>query len=136
MKRFLAITLIISVFSNTTLAKVTRTDSCDLEATSRSFLSIHPHFQSSSPEMVSSFRSDRMHAREDGKHGTIQFVLLGSRTTNDKDLARYFFPFGKESLVVREDSDFEFEDTDLSTQHFNIFTSNENFHSRITIEPN
>ncbi len=133
MKRFFAVALIISVFSNAALAKVTRTDSCDLEATSRSFLSIHPHFQSSSPEMVSSFRSDRLHAREDGKHGTIQFVLLGSRTTNDKDLARYFFPFGKESLVITERA--AQEDTDILAQHFNIFTQNRNFKSRINIEP-
>ncbi len=133
MKRFFAVALIMSVFSNAILAKVSRVDSCDLEATSRSFLSIHPHFQSSSPEMVSSFRSDRMHAREDGKNGTIQFVLLGSRTTNDKDLARYFFPFGKDSLVVSEQ--FGQEDTDILSQHFNLFTQNQNFKSRISIKP-
>ncbi len=133
MKRSLSIILILSAASSVTLARKSCTDSCDLEAISQTFLSIHPHFQSNSPEMVSTFRDDRVHIREDGKQGAVQFVVFGGKTTNEDDLARYFFPFGKTSLIVT--SDFEdTEDFDIFGTHFNLFTQDK-FRSKITIEP-
>lgn len=137
MKRLLSVVLIMSIACNAALAKNSCADSCDFEETSQTFLAIHPHFQSSSPEMVSAFRDDRLHVREDGRHGTIQFALFGSRTTNDEDLARYFFPFGKTELIVDERIE-ELRpgvEADLLALHFNIFTTNSNFSSKISIEP-
>ncbi len=133
MKRSLSIILILSAVSSVALAKRSCADSCDLEAISQTFLSIHPHFQSNSPEMVSTFRDDRIHIREDGKHGAAQFVLFGSKTTNEDDLARYFFPFGKTSLIVSSNIE-DTEEFDIFTKHFNIFTT-QDIRSKISIEP-
>src|SRR5579872_141632 len=68
------------------------TNSCDVNATSRSYLDSRPLFQSASPEMVSGFRNSRLHDREDGKEGAFEIVILGSKSTNSDNLARYFFP--------------------------------------------
>ncbi len=133
MTRSVLIMLVLSTISSIALAKRSCTDSCDFKATSKSFLSIHPPFQSNSPEMVSAFRDDRMHIRKDGKHGTAQLVLFGSKTTNEEDLARYFFPFGKTSLAVSEFIE-DSEDFDLLALHFNIFTQ-QGLRSKISIEP-
>ena len=128
----LSLLLLISLTSTAILARNNRVDSCDTEVTSKTYLNVHPLFQSQSPEMVSSFRSDRVHIREDGYHGTVQFVLFGSKSTQDDELARYFFPDGKTSLIV--DENFA-TDSDLFAKHFNIFTNNGDFRSRISIEP-
>lgn len=114
-------------------------DSSRLEATGKTTLAIHPLFVSQQPEMVSSFRSERSHAREDGRGGMFQAVLFGSRTTNGDDLARYFFFDGREKLTVAEVGPVAgqagFGKQDLLAQDFNIFTVNGNFESTITIEP-
>jgi hypothetical protein len=121
-------------------------NSCDCEITSRSYLAVRPMFQSSSPEKVSGFRSDRLHAKEDGWHGTAEVALFGSKSTNDRELARYFFPFCKTSLIVEE---FQGGDggsnpvvlptsskpLDVLANHFNIFTVNGDFKSEISIRP-
>jgi len=36
--------------------------------------------------MISGFRSDRLHEKEDGMHGAAQVVLFGSKSTNENDL--------------------------------------------------
>lgn len=114
-------------------------DSSRLEATGKSTLAIHPLFVSQQPEMVSSFRSDRSQAREDGWGGMFNAVLFGSRTTNSDDLARYFFFDGKEKLSVAEvapvDGQAGFGKQDLLAQDFNVFTVDEDFASAITIAP-
>jgi hypothetical protein len=114
-------------------------DSSRLEATGKTTLAIHPLFVSQQPEMVSSFRSERSHEREDGRGGMFQAVLFGSRTTNDHDLARYFFFDGQEKLSVAEVGPVAgqagFGNQNLLAQNFNIFTVNGNFESIITIEP-
>src|SRR5882672_4220276 len=102
-KRLLLVPLLLAIIGSQVQARKNSADSCDNEATSKSYLAIQPHFQSQSPEMLASFRNDFMHARDDGKSGAVQFVLFGSGSTNDKDLARYFFPEGNESLIVAED---------------------------------
>ncbi len=140
--------LFFSIIGNVALADCCRTesppkDSCDCEITSRSYLAVRPLFQSASPEMISGFRSDRLHSKEDGWHGAAQAVIFGSKTTNTRDLARYFFPFCKTELVVEE---FNFDDStvvlptssepiDLLANHFNISTVNHNFKSKISIRP-
>ncbi len=120
--------------------------SCDCEITSRSYLAIRPHFQSASPELISGFRSDRLHAKEDGSHGAAQVAIYGSKSTNDLDLARYFFPFCKTSLIVEEFNNTgdgsntptlptSSQPIEILANHFNIFTVNNNFKSEISIRP-
>ena len=110
-------------------------DSSRLEATSKTTLAVHPLFLSQSPEMVSGFRNDRNQARENGWAGAFQAVLFGSRTTQGKDLARYFFPDGQESLVAAVDVPPFADKKNLLAQDFNVFTVNNDFESTISIEP-
>ena len=117
------------------------TDSSRLEATGKSTLSVHPLFTSQQAEMVSGFRSNNSHAREDGHGGAFQAVLFGGETTNDKDLAQYFFFNGQSTLKVAEvgpvtgQMGFGNGEQDLLAQDFNVFTLNGNFESNITIAP-
>lgn len=116
-------------------------DSLDTEVSGRSFLAIEPHFHSGSPEYLSGFRFDRSHAREDGYHGAIEFAVFGSKSHHSKDLTRYFFPNGKESLVVAEQTSLINANTntplftDILSANLNIFTVGDNFQSRITLSP-
>lgn len=109
------------------------TDSCDNHATGKSYLAVYSHFQFLSPETTAGFGNDRMHTSDDTMGGALQFTLFGSHSTKGDALARYFFPEGKESLIVAED--FNDQNHDLLAQHFNIFTINENFRSTISIKP-
>ena len=145
--------LLFSLVSGSLLADCCRTEcsvdsSCDCEITSRSYLATRPLFQSASPEKVSGFRSDRLHAKEDGWHGAAEFAVFGSRSSNDRDLARYFFPFCKTALIVEEFSNEAPEEApnpvalptsskpiDILANHFNILTVNEDFKSEISIRP-
>jgi hypothetical protein len=118
-------------------------ESSDTDVSGRSYLAIQPHFHSASPELVSGFRGNSTHKREDGWHGAMQFVLFGSRSTHSDNLARYFFPFGKTSLIVSEDfkafKGLQFSDTDILASNFNILTVGgatiPGFKSRICIKP-
>ena len=151
MKKFVYSLLLLLFGSSLLATDCCRTEcspdsSCDCEITSRSYLAVRPHFQSASPELISGFRSDRLHAKEDGWHGAAQMVIYGSKSGNDLDLARYFFPFCKTSLIVEE---FNSEPAgsgrpvlptssrpiDILAQHFNIFTVNHDFKSEISIRP-
>ncbi len=145
--------LLFAVVSGSLLAtdccrtECTPDSSCDCEITSRSYLAVRPHFQSASPELISGFRSDRLHAKEDGWHGAAQLVIYGSKTTNDLDLARYFFPFCKTSLIVEiadPDNSLQLptssQPRDILGNNFNIVTENESdgtnsFKSEISIRP-
>ncbi len=135
--------LLASVISVTLLAndccrtECTPKNSCDCEMTSRSYLSVRPNFQSASPEMISGFRSHRLHAREDGRDGDVEAVVFGSKSNNEMDLARYFFPFCKTELTVDERISLASppQPMDLLAQHFNIFTINGDFRSVISIRP-
>ncbi len=111
-------------------------NTCDYNATSRSFL--RPgliHGNSASPAMVSGFRDDRVWERENGMNVAAQAVVIGSKSTNEEDLARYFFPFGKTKLIVDEQFGATIKQ-DLLAQHFNIFTVDGDFRSEISIKPN
>lgn len=120
-------------------------ESSDTDVTSRSYLAVQPHFHSSAPELVAGFRGDRSLKRENGWHGAMQFTLFGSRSTHHDNLARYFFPFGKTSLVASADykafKGLDASDTDLLATNFNVFTVGDEvpntlgFKSRITIQP-
>ena len=137
--------LLLTLVSGSLLADCCRTEctvdnSCDCEITSRSYLAVRPLFQSASPEKVSGFRSDRLHAKEDGWHGTAEMAVFGSKSTNDRDLARYFFPFCKTILVAGTDGNTPILPTsskplDISARNFNVFTANGTFKSEISIRP-
>ena len=71
-----------------------KADSCDLEATGKTYLDVRPLFKSNFPEQWVAFRDDRLHARFEGIHGALEVVLFGSKSTNPCDIARYFFPNG------------------------------------------
>ena len=103
-KLYLPCLILLSFVGNSLQAKITGNcclvdcipkSSCDYEITSRSYLSVRQPFQSASPEMVSAFRSERAHAREDGFGGAAQIVLFGGNSTNSDDLGRFFFFHGK-----------------------------------------
>jgi hypothetical protein len=131
--------LLLSVVGTAIYADCNVTDSSRLEATGKSTMSIHPLFTSQTPEMVSSFRSDRNLLPEDGHGGAFQAVFFGSRTTNADDLARYFFFNGQEKLTVAEVGPVAgaagFGTQNLLAQDFNIFTVDGDFQSNITIAP-
>lgn len=132
MKKFLILIILLSV---STLARAEcKADSCDLEATGKTYLAVRPLFTSNFPEQWVAFRDDRMHARFEGIHGALEIVLFGSRSTNPCDIARYFFPNGKTTLIVDEQINSPFE-KDLLAQHFNIYTVEGNFRSHITLAP-
>ncbi len=145
MKRFnLIYFLLASVMSFTLLTagnpccrttECTPDNSCDCEYTSRTYLALRPNFQSASPEMISGFRSDRLHAAQ--HHGAAEVVIFGSKSINDDDLARYFFPFCKTDLIVDERIGLTSPPLpqNLLAEHFNILTINGTFRSRISIRP-
>ena len=128
-KKYLSFLLIISTITSALYARdCGPCTSCDCEVSSRSYLSVRPLFQSASPEMTSAFRYDRPHVKDDGCESAVQFVLFGSQSNQEKDLARYFFPFCKTELTVDEavpapnPQDQNQFGPDLLAGHFNIFT--------------
>ncbi len=116
-----------------------RNEAAELEATSKTTLTIHPLFVSQQPEMVSGFRNDRNLTRENGWGGAFQAVLFGSQTSDQEDLAQYFFPDANTSLVAANDGPpqqpgFNVK-KDLLAQDFNVFTVNNTFESTISVRP-
>ncbi len=131
---FLLFLLISVLFSSFQLNAECRADSCDLEATGKTYLAVRPLFTSNFPEQWVAFRDDRLHARFEGIHGTLEIVLFGSKSANPCDTARYFFPNGKQTLIVDEQINSPFY-KDLLAQNFNIFTVDGDFRSYISIWP-
>lgn len=109
-------------------------NSCDCESTGRSYLAVRQHFLSASPERVAAFRNERVRARKDGRNGVVSCIVYGSRSTDEDARKRYFTPFCKTSLIVDERAE-ENVISDLRSTHFNIFTKNQNFRSKITFKP-
>lgn len=116
-----------------------RNEAAELEATSKTTLTVHPLFVSQQPEMVSGFRNDRNITRENGWGGAFQAVLFGSQTSDAGDLAQYFFPDANEKLIAANDGPLQQPGftvkKNLLAQDFNVFTKNNNFESTISIEP-
>ncbi|TET36291.1 hypothetical protein E3J61_00825 [Candidatus Dependentiae bacterium] len=148
MKRYLHSLLLLSLVGTISAkteddccrVEYTPDDSCDYEITSRSYLSVRPHFLSDSPEKISGFRSDRLRTPEDGNGVAAQAVLYGSQSVNERDIARYFFPLGKTVLIVDERIETINNSSpplpmDLRASHFNIFTNDGDFRSKISIRP-
>ena len=120
-KNLFLMVLFISVLTYTSTQTA---DSSDNHAASKSYLAVYPHFQSLSPETIAGFGNDRMDDCNDGLGSAVQFTLFGSHSTNGDALARFFFPEGKESLIVAED--FNDQNHDLLAQHFNFHQTKAN----------
>jgi hypothetical protein len=121
------------------LADCDRNESNELEATSKTTLTVHPLFVSQQPELVSGFRNDRNLTRENGWGGAFQAVLFGSQTSDQEDLAQYFFPDANTSLIAANDGPpqqpgFNVK-KNLLAQDFNVFTVDNTFESTICIQP-
>lgn len=93
---------------------------CRCKATSHTFFSCRPHFQTATPERVVLFR-DRMNAAEDGHRGAVQAVIYGGQSEKNDKLARFFTPFCKTCLTVS--NDLVNQDSDLLAQQFGIYTA-------------
>jgi hypothetical protein len=117
------------------LADCDRNEASELEATSKTTLTVHPLFVSQQPELVSGFRNDRNLTRENGWGGAFQAVLFGSQTSDSEDLAQYFFPDANTELVAANDAPPFDVKKNLLAQDFNVFTQNNNFESTISIRP-
>lgn len=118
-------------------------DSCDCDATSRTYLSVRPQFQSVDPIYLAGFRNDRLHAYEEGWEGALQVVVFGSRSTKEERLARYFLPFCKTEVVFNEELGEDApslgaalgREGDIQPTHFNIVTTQGTFKSRVSFSP-
>lgn len=129
--------LLCLLFASVTTSLIADCDSCDCDYTARSYLNVHPQFQSFSPEYFAGFKSDRLHAKEDGCGGAFQFVVLGGSSTKGKKLATYFLPFCEPVLTAGEDINFTTQenDFDILATDFNVYTQNGDFLSTFGIKP-
>jgi hypothetical protein len=139
MKNTKIVALLSLVMGIPLVASCDRNEAAQLEATSKTTLTVHPLFVSQQPELVSGFRNDRNLTRENGWGGAFQAVLFGSETMDEEDLAQYFFPDANTSLIAANDGPpqqpgFNVK-KDLLAQDFNVFTNNNNFESTISIRP-
>lgn len=121
------------------LAGCDRNESNELEATSKTTLTVHPLFVSQQPELISGFRNDRNLTRENGWGGAFQAVLFGSQTNDGEDLAQYFLPDANTSLIAANDGPparpgFNVV-KNLLAQDFNVFTVDGTFESTISVRP-
>lgn len=119
------------------------------QTTGKSFFSVNPQYTTGKPEHLSLYRENRMHAREDGVHGSLQAVVFGGKSVNTHGMARYFFPYQRTNLVVAEgpnpeptsglfvggSTGFQNDAYDLLASNFNIATADRNFQSIISIRP-
>ncbi len=103
------------------------------ETVSRSFLDVRPPFLSASPERISMFRNEQIHACKDGYHNALQIVPMGSVSLDASRTARYFSPICNQSFIVDENP--AVEDKDVLSQHFNVVTKNGDFRSIISFAP-
>jgi len=108
-------------------------DDCSCKATSKSFYSIEPIFQNSSPERLTFFRENRMMLRQDGWNGALQIVPFGGKSTKGDRLARYFLPNCLDELTVNEAEGIE--GTNVLARQLNIYTANGNFQSTVSFDP-
>ncbi len=93
-------------------------NACDCKVTSHSFFSVRPLYQTASPERVSLFHMPDL--IENGRGGNLELTVFGSRSTNNDKLSRYFSPFCKCVLNVKEARNNSVQD--LVSQNFNITT--------------
>lgn len=92
---------------------------CKCKYTSHTFFSNRPHFQTATPERITLFR-DTINAAKEGHHGGVEAVVYGGQSEKNDRLARFFTPFCKNLLTVRN---LVTDGTaDLIAQQFGIYT--------------
>lgn len=94
---------------------------------SHTFLTLMPPFMSGSPERESLVRMPF-----NGNLSFIQIVPLGGHSLGSQDIAEYFLPSGKSTLLVAEDLAPGSAMRDLAASHFNIKTKEGTFKSDLT----
>jgi hypothetical protein len=104
-------------------------------ATSHSTFTWRPPFQSPFPEKESLFHNDLIFAQND-LGGAVQIVPLGGSSIQEVEIARYFFPFEKDCLIIAEEEVLSSGITrDVAASHLNIRTQEGTFQSRVCIAP-
>jgi len=103
------------------------------ETVSHSFLDVRPPFLSASPERISMFRNEQIHACKDGYHNALQMVPMGSSSLDASRTARYFSPICNQSFIVDENP--AVVDKDVLSQNFNVVTKNGDFRSVVSLAP-
>lgn len=107
------------------------TSSCECKITSKSFLSIQPFFEATSPAKVALIRKEMQELRI--KNGSLfQAVPFGGRLNKPEHLAWYFGPSCKRILSVQEQGTLE---TDILSAQLNIVTTDGNFESEFCLTP-
>jgi hypothetical protein len=115
----------------------------DSDISGHTFFATRPHFQSGSPEKESFFKTHQLLKRVPHSSTAIEIVGYYSTSTDKHGLARYFMPYGKTTLNVREyknedDVDEAAQTTkDVEARHFNIQTNSTSpaFESTISFAP-
>lgn len=132
----LGLLLILATAGTATSPLAAHCDSCECEASSKTFFSVRPLYTSQKAELIAGFRNERAHVRENGIGGALDVVLFGSKSTNDKRLASYFMP---DCTTCMEATNHVTDVTinSLDAQHFNIIsTSDDDFTSNISFSMN
>lgn len=96
MKHFFPTALALSLLASCYLSGITNNH---LEYVGRSYLTIRPLLQPASPELISLWRDNEAHAKEDGIDGNLQIIVYGGQSTSKQDLTAYFSPTGNCSLM-------------------------------------
>ena len=104
------------------------------DATGKTFLQNIVPFQNSSPERMSFFDTV-----PDMSNWHLETILFGGASTNDKQLARYFLPYGDSFLVVTSGKDFYLNSNsgvkrDVDSTNFNLFSQSSTIDYRGTVE--
>lgn len=112
-----------------------------------SFFSVDPLFRSGTAMRESLFHNDRMSYEDDKRGGAVELVVFGGKSTEQKDLGKYFTPYNKNCFTVIEGQGIAGQLTtadqngvvpagkDMDARHFNIATVNGNFQSKICFCP-
>jgi hypothetical protein len=104
---------------------------CDCRATSQTFFSIRPVFTINSPEYLAHNR-DFYKSVANGWGGTLQFTVLGGRSTHSEAIAKFFLPFCTDTLKVSEK---QLSNTNVLANYLNIYTKNGTFESTVQFKP-
>ena len=91
--------------------------------TSHTFFVVRPPFQRVMPEKISLFY-DRMEARDGGISSALQVVPFGGKSTNQKEMARFFLPFDKSEIIAGEFNSSAILDNtiDVIANYFGVLT--------------
>ena len=127
MKRYIPLFLLLAV--GTIAEAAEKTTRKLYESSGKSYFSVPQMYQSATPEYVSFTGFQKA---DDGVGGCLDFTVFGAKSTNDKEMARYFTPFGTEKLRVDSFQHAD-ENTDILCQHLGIVPSAHEFHKVVDV---